>query len=519
MGWQEHIHFICALGFPVLQIFVPQQQGAVHQVTMSKPDMAVSPQPTTPPGRGARGRSSPPHSVRQVNSNRSQNSHVSIGPRMSSRTSPSPSTDTAALLVDVATDLWGFKDNIRIELRLPHSPPPTPPQCESDRAVTGVDGTNLALARLKETIDATYTREMRATAPPSLIHLARSMLFRCVLLKVLQNYSPATESSPASSSWEIVTSSEQLRPLCQLYAFQAPSRYHSDTQSDIPVARSVAAVHVRHARPMSPQRHQDPTRADPNHDQESATTTRAASSGAGVGSTSSVNPNTSSPQEAVGVLDAVDQVFGFMCTGRVVRSGDALVRTLQERCGAASLAACRGRSVLLHRLLHAVGVNVSSWCDAEFGFLAHEASCMQRDRQWMPYATFIAFGVSYRSLVTLMQRYLCSTHTMSSAADEPHADADSKNTAPMHTVVVHRKDVSPPRSVPPPTQRRYDRPDLSPPRKGTPIARASKAQRQVYLANRLYRGLSSQPTQKDRAVGVFDMFQPAVAENKRSHQQ
>lgn len=122
--------------------------------------------------------------------------------------------------VNVATDLWGGKDNIRVTVA---------------RDVT--------IPELRNIIERLYDDESVRRCPPS-INCREVPRFVAAHMQVLVD--------DAASKFVELVSERQLFPGCQLFVFQPPNPFHSDVRDFIPTARDVGAVRV--TAPFSPNR-------------------------------------------------------------------------------------------------------------------------------------------------------------------------------------------------------------------------------------------------------------------------
>lgn len=110
------------------------------------------------------------------------------------------------MIIFVATDLWGIKDNIRLEF---NGRPPT-------------------LSHLTDRIEAAYQAEVIRLAPPDIDRRSiPRFTVECITLLVDDD----------KSVWVELFALKQLYSRCQLFAFQPANSFHSDSRGVLPPPR------------------------------------------------------------------------------------------------------------------------------------------------------------------------------------------------------------------------------------------------------------------------------------------
>ncbi|CUI15518.1 Hypothetical protein, putative [Bodo saltans] len=329
------------------------------------------------------------------------------------------------MFIDVAADIFGRKDNIRLEF------PPTV--------------SSMSLAELFHRVDAAYARVIeqllgRQRKPTTSRDIFASEEVRLLVLD--------RSNGKDVARWVVITDCSQLTPYCQLYVFQSRDRtreHGGDAQAPLPEARVMRVPHTLLRQRTPPTRNATPRR-------RTTSAPRTAPS-----------PLTTSPPQ-VSVTASDDVVLHFL------QSNGSSSPSGQRVCSA----------VLLSRLLNAVGVNLNSWNDPAFAFLA--SAGLTAARPQILVSEYRSFCRAYPSLVKLMHRHLLERYGNGLTSLSPRAGS------------ADRRDWSPPRT-----------PTTSQPREESPRRRtAPSPHRQNSVSSRLSSGLSSIPTAKDRKLRIYD---------------
>lgn len=379
------------------------------------------------------------------------------------------------MFVDVATDLWGRKDNVRLFLKT---------------AAISYD-------ELAELISRVYTTEMRRTAPRAYRDEAMRMAFEIDFLRILRN---------SSSSWVSFTTTSQpeFAAGCQLYVFQTVNLYHSDEQSLIPVARLVNdnVTPSKFNRNVERVDSGTPRRLSAAFETGSPTLSRSTHAAPSARGSSLRGKGTArEQQQAVPSLppsiptELVEEVFYFLAVRKPLPSNGEWT--------SAALSRLKGESIVLSRLLKSVGVNLERWRDEAFSFLRDERTAFDYHPE-LSYFEFFEFASIYPSLVKLLQRFVTRHYRPGSSSQDESLSLERSAESPSR---------SPPRSSPSPSSPRQpggylsdapnassQRKDISPPR-GSPMRTPTIRQQSVCC--RLSQGLASIATAKDRKLRVY----------------
>lgn len=123
--------------------------------------------------------------------------------------------------IHVATDLWGRKHNLRLTFAT----------------------WEVSLAELTVRVETAYRIESIALRPPQLTE-AEVPPFMITAMTILVD--------EEASKWVDLVSAKQLRDRCQVFVFQPPHPFHSDSRDLIPLPReplaATSAVHLEHYR-------------------------------------------------------------------------------------------------------------------------------------------------------------------------------------------------------------------------------------------------------------------------------
>jgi hypothetical protein len=299
------------------------------------------------------------------------------------------------MFIDIAADIFGRKDNIRLEC---------PPTMSSVPLSELLHRVNAAYSRVVEQI---LGRQRKPTTSRDLF------IAEEVRLLVLDR-----SSGRDVAKWVIIEDCAQLTPYCQLYVFQSRERtvqHGGDAQAPLPEARVLRV-------PPSLTQHKTHANATPR---------RRASPGA--------SRLVSSPPEAPTPKASDDIVLQFL------QSNGSSSPTGQRVCSA----------VLLSRLLHAVGVNLDNWSDPSFAFLA--STGLVATRPQILVTEYRSFCQAYPSLVKLMHRHLLERYgngLHSLTGGSPRAgSADRRDWSPPRTPTTSQpREESPRRAAPYPAR-------------------------------------------------------------------
>lgn len=346
------------------------------------------------------------------------------------------------MFIDVAADIFGCKDNIRLEC------PPTV--------------TSMPLSELLHRINAAFTRVLEQVLRQQRRPATATFVAEEVRLLVLDR-----SGGNDTARWVIISNCATLTPYCQLYVFQSRERsihHGGDGQAPIPEARILRIPSASH-------RDVTPSRAS-----RGSTTPNRRLSSSPRSHTSSQITQSSAPHS--GDSDAILLRF-LVSHGAPSSSPPRRDSGHPETCSA----------VVLSRLLNAVGVNLDQWSDPAFAFLASSGTTAARPQ--MLVTEYKKFCRAYPSLIKLMHRHLLERY----GNGLHNVGAHELRRA---TPGFERRDWSPPRNGTSPPAATGSQPREESPR------RQASPQRQHSVSARLSSGLASIPTAKDRKLRIYD---------------